>query len=109
MKNRNDWSYLATPLGFIRLILLVDWDPIGVLGYAEAMDEYDSYAPGIYDLLSKGATVKELTDHLQQIEMERIGTRGNPRMPTVAVAAKLRIVFAMQQQYQALLSRPSSV
>jgi hypothetical protein len=102
MKNPEDWSRFSSPQGFIRLILLVDWDPVGVLGYAEAMDEYDRYAPAIYDLLRNGATVAELTAHLKKIESERIGIRANPRMPTIAVASKLRTVFGMMQQYQAL-------
>ncbi len=105
MKNRDDWQGFSSPYGFIRLILLVDWDPIGVLGYPEAMDEYDRYAPAIYDLLRKGASVPELAAYLHQIEVERIGVRGNARMPLTAVAAKLRSVFTMVQQYHDMLAK----
>jgi hypothetical protein len=32
----------------IRLVLLRDWDPIGVQDVPEAQDEYDSYVGGVY-------------------------------------------------------------
>ena len=35
--------HFNTLRGFVRLVLLVAWDPIGILGYAGAMNEYDSY------------------------------------------------------------------
>ncbi len=44
MRGNADWQSFGTPLGFIRLVLLVDWNPIGVFGYPKAMDEYDIYA-----------------------------------------------------------------
>ncbi len=88
-----DWERFSHPLGFVRLILLVDWDPIGVLGYAEAMDEYDSYAVEVYDLLVADASQEELAAYLRQIEKERMGVRGNPSMALSAVAAKLRAAY----------------
>ena len=57
------------------------------------MDEYDSYAVGIYDLLSSDASQQDLVSHLRQIEKERMGVRGNPNMPLSAVAAKLKAAF----------------
>ncbi len=89
----NDWERFSHPLGFIRLILLVDWDPIGIFGHAKAMDEYDSYSIGIYDLLISDASQEELVAHLRQIEKERMEVRGNPNMTLSAVAAKLRDAF----------------
>lgn len=85
-----DWERFSHPLGFIRLILLVDWDPIGVLGYAEAMDEYDSYALGVYDLLAADASQEDLVAHLRRIEREHMGVPGNSDTILSAVAAKLR-------------------
>lgn len=75
------------------MILLVDWDPIGVFGHVGAMDEYDSYAVGIYDLLCSDASQEELTAHLRRIEVVRMEVRGNKTMPLSAVAAKLRVAF----------------
>ncbi len=92
-RTTSDWERFGDPMGFIRLILLVDWDPIGVLGHPKAMDEYDSYAVGVYDLLSSDASEQELVDHLRRIEVERMGVGSNPDMPLIAVAAKLRGVF----------------
>ena len=92
-RDMNGWERFASPLGFIRLILLVDWDPIGVFGHAGAMDEYDSYAVEIYDLLLSDASQEELVAHLCQIERERMEVRGNPNVPLSAVAAKLRDAY----------------
>ncbi len=88
-----DWERLADPMGFIRLILLVDWDPIGVFGHAGAMDEYDSYAVGVHDLFSSGASQQELASHLRQTEVEHMGVGSNRDMSLLAVAAKLRQAF----------------
>lgn len=54
---------------FIRLILLVDWDPIGVFGARHAQTEYDSYVEGVFELLSTGATDKQIAAHLLEIQM----------------------------------------
>ena len=48
------------------MVLLHDWDPIGVQNVPEAHDEYDSYVSGIYQLLASGASD------------ERIVSTGNP-------------------------------
>ncbi len=58
-----------------------------------AMDEYDRYAVEIYDLLCSDASQEQLISHLRQIEVERMGVRGNPKMSLSAVSAKLRDVF----------------
>lgn len=93
MRNNSDWQRLATPLGFIRLVLLVDWDPLGVFGYVETMDEYDSYAVAIYDLLCAGASKHQIAEHLRAIETERMGVRGCANLD--AVADKLKQVYEM--------------
>jgi hypothetical protein len=38
-KINDAWRPFSTLQGFVRLVLLVDWDPIVILGYANAMDE----------------------------------------------------------------------
>ena len=35
----------------VREILMRDWDPIGVAGFGEAADEYDTYADKAYVML----------------------------------------------------------
>ena len=68
------------------------WDPIGVIaGSLEdgcPMDEYDSYAPGVVGLLSRGCTVDELATHLEKIRTVQIGLSAN-RVSDTAVASEL--------------------
>ena len=91
MRTSEDWHRFATPLGVIRLVLLVDWDPIGVLGYLLAMDEYDSYAVGVYDLLQSDASDETVMAHLRGIETKQMGVRGNPNL--AVVVKKLRRAY----------------
>ena len=37
-------------LRMVQVVLLWAWDPIGVRGIPEAVDEYDSYAPAVLEL-----------------------------------------------------------
>ena len=92
-RTSSDWERFGDPMGMIRLILLVDWDPIGVFGHPRAMDEYDSYAVDVYNLLSSDASEQELVDYLRRTEMERMGVGGNVNMPLIGVAAKLKEAF----------------
>ena len=88
----NAWEHLATPSGFVRLVLLTHWDPIGIFGYPGALDEYDSYAEGVCNLLASGASEEEVMAHLNQIEKGPMGMRGD-RPELREVAALLRRVF----------------
>lgn len=92
-RNIGDWERFADPLGLIRLILLVDWDPIGIFGYPRAMNEYDSYAAAIYDLLVSDASQEELVAYLRQTEAERMGVRGKSLANLQTVTMKLRLAF----------------
>ena len=89
--SQRDWEPFKNLLGMVRLVLLIDWDPIGVTGYRGAMDEYDRYAEDVHKLLETGATQEELTAHLRYVANTRMGLRERPELP--AVAAKLRRVF----------------
>jgi hypothetical protein len=84
----------------IRLVLLCDWDPIGVRDVPEAQDEYDGYVGGVYRLLVSGATQSELAEHLLQIERESM--RLSPR-PDVLVEVSSRL-----RQIDITLERPPS-
>ncbi len=55
---------------FIGLILLVDWDPIGVLGIPAAEREYARYVLGVHELLLSYPTVEVVADYLYIIERE---------------------------------------
>lgn len=63
----------------IREILLNSWDPIGVNGGPEAIDEYDSYIPRIWRLVSSGASIAEIVAELQRIQTDEMGLAANPR------------------------------
>ncbi|MDQ2687293.1 MAG: hypothetical protein M3Y28_05445 [Armatimonadota bacterium] len=58
---------------FISLVLLVDWDPIGIFGVRRAEDEYDSYVEGVFELLSAGAADKHIAAHLLALQSQHMG------------------------------------
>jgi hypothetical protein len=54
--------------------ILRRWDPIGVCpGDFAPADEYDDYAPHIVSLVAQGASIEQLTQHLENIRMLAIG------------------------------------
>ncbi|GAB4163496.1 MAG: hypothetical protein Tsb009_40000 [Planctomycetaceae bacterium] len=61
----------------VRRAVHFDWDPIGVSDLTDQMGEYDSYVPGLCDLLGKNASEKEVFDYLWTVETESIGLQGN--------------------------------
>jgi hypothetical protein len=73
----------------VRVILLNDWDPIGVAGIAQAADEYDHYAAPIARMIAAGSSISELAEHLVRIEIDMMGLKGNQDRARI-VAAKLR-------------------
>jgi hypothetical protein len=91
------WRPFSTLQGFVRLVLLIDWDPIGVLGYSGAMDEYDRYADDICRLIHTGASRELLIAHLDKIEKQRMGLRGERRTQTEVAEKLLAIYEAIRQ------------
>ncbi|MCW3098796.1 MAG: hypothetical protein JWL77_4414 [Chthonomonadaceae bacterium] len=87
-----EWTPFSTLHGFVRLILLVDWDPIGVFGYTGAMDEYDSYAAEICTMLCGKVSREQLIAHLDDLEKNTMGGRGE-RPAQAQVADKLLLVY----------------
>ena len=73
----------------IRHIFLEDWDPIGISEYPQAQDEYDSYLGGMYKLLTSGASVPEIVQHLHDIERVNMGLSPNEEK-LAPVAEKLK-------------------
>jgi hypothetical protein len=78
-----------TPLNHaaVRLILLSDWDPIGVSGILPAENEYDPYVDEILHL-AKHANQHALAQHLHDIETKRMGRAGDMER---CVATALRL------------------
>ena len=52
----------------IRQVLVKIWDPIGIKDEPRAQDEYDSYIEGVFNLLAKRASQKEIEDLWKIIE-----------------------------------------
>jgi hypothetical protein len=76
----------------VHLILLVDWDPLGIFGYPSAMNEYDSYANDICALLRSGVSREALIRHLDTVETQTMSGRGG-RKAQAEVADKLLMLF----------------
>jgi len=53
-------------LRMVKVVLHWVWDPIGIRGIAEAVDEYDSYAQPILELLELGSPADELASYLRR-------------------------------------------
>lgn len=65
----------------VREILLRDWNPIGVYGIPEAIDEYDAYASRAYVMLmDEGATASEIAGYLFTIATEHMGLAERGRL-----------------------------
>lgn len=69
----------------VREAVHTKWDPIGVGESALELGEYDSYVPGLCNLLRSHPTEAEVFRDLWTIETESIGLRGN-REATVRFA-----------------------
>jgi hypothetical protein len=75
----------------IRDVLLQVWDPIGVRDEPNAQDEYDSYVPGIFELLTAGASDECLGKHLLRIVNEQMELPANGENMENTIAALRQI------------------
>ena len=57
----------------IRVVLMRDWDPIGVADFPMAADEYDSYIGGVYRILAGTRSEDELVEFLFFTETQTMG------------------------------------
>lgn len=76
----------------IRIILMKEWDPIGVNDIPEAQSEYDSYIPMIYKFSILKKSEEETFDYLLMIETEFMGfadDRPNRKQKIMQVVDKL--------------------
>ena len=69
------------------------WDPIGVRGVVEAVDEYDGYLAPTLRLLERGASDEEIAAYLDWVALEYMGLPTVP-VPSVDFARRLRAWFA---------------
>jgi len=68
-------DYLRRPenQGHLKVMeILRDWDPIGVIS-EQNQDEYDGYSAGFVQMLDAGASLEELTKHMQWIVKDQMG------------------------------------
>ena len=63
---------------YLRGLLMDHWDPIGVRGVPEAIDEYDTYAGRIADTLRRGGDVQTVAAMLGAIRVDRMGLEPDP-------------------------------
>ncbi len=67
----------------IKRLLHFDWDPIGVSGIPEALDEYDSYAFRVFVMLNEGADAQAIAEYLDWVVTARM------EMPAPANSAEI--------------------
>jgi hypothetical protein len=60
-------------------ILMNEWDPIGVRGVPEAVDEYDTYVRQIHGMLERGTTTAAIETYLTDVQTKWMGMgEGDP-------------------------------
>jgi hypothetical protein len=57
----------------VRRLLMEEWDPVGVAGIPEAVDEYDSYVGVVGQKLREGATADQIGAYLADISENHMG------------------------------------
>lgn len=72
----------------IGLLLLHEWDPIGIRAVPEAQDEYDSYVGPVYRLIASGASAESVAAYLAAIAADMSVGPVAPQV-VLAVAEKL--------------------
>ena len=82
-------------LRMVRVVLLWAWDPIGVRGIPEAVDEYNNYAETVLAMLEAGSPDQHIADYLTGVVRDRMGLRPNTKADE-DVAAMLRELHAIE-------------
>lgn len=87
--SNQDWDKFRSLEGMVRLVLITVWDPIGVFGSPQDLDEYDDYVLGVVGLLLRRAVFDEIEAHFHHIHETMMGgfklnERGSHRMRVAA-------------------------
>ena len=83
---------ISAKLRMVETILHWVWDPIGVRGIPEALDEYDMYAPAVLELLQRGASDRDVASYLTSVVRDRMELRASPEKDA-DVAVTLRALY----------------
>jgi hypothetical protein len=67
------------------------WDPIGVAGVPQARDEYESYAPKVFQLVRDTADGKDVASYLSWVSTDRMGLEPNPDSDSEVVEVLLAL------------------
>lgn len=73
---------MASLLETVRQAVHFDWDPIGISGQCPELGEYDTYVPGLCELLHRQVSEVELFRYLWIVETKSIGLQGNRERTT---------------------------
>jgi len=70
-------------------VLRRHWDPLNVSDQPETSDEYESYVGGVYQLLVKGASPRDIAEHLVHVETTALGFVDTEPKTLIPLANKL--------------------
>ena len=73
----------------IYIVLLNDWDPLGVSQIPEAQDEYNPYLPRIFHMVLEHADASKIAEYLQFVFNEQMGFGSSTIEKHMAVAEKI--------------------
>ncbi len=76
----------------LEMLLLHDWDPIGIGHVPECRDEYRGYVRGVYDVAVGTRSARALAEHLVKIERGQMGLcawRWKARLPVAQKVLEL--------------------
>ncbi len=62
------------------IVILLYWDPIGILGHGHEVEEYRSYVSKLVKMVAAEADQARFFDHLHELERSSMGlSRSSPR------------------------------
>lgn len=79
----------------IRKVLIEEWDPIGVRGVPEAIDEYDRYIGRLHSILVGSRSAREIAALLANIELEEMGVVTSDEIRSRVADQLLRLPVAL--------------
>jgi hypothetical protein len=62
------------------IVVLLYWDPIGILGHGHEVEEYRPYVSRLVEMVAAGADQVRFFDHLRELERTSMGlSSSSPR------------------------------